>query len=360
MTRKIYFPIIAIALLFSSMGYAQKTTKKGVVNNEDVALQIITKQSVEAQLSFIASDALQGRQAGKQGGRVASEYIKSVLQDLGIKPFYDSYFQPFEAYSPARERNVDFEVIPDSIAKYKKERFYRQLNLRNVVGYIEGQKKDEYVVLGAHYDHIGIDELLVGDQIYNGADDNGASVVAVLQVAKAYAISGKKPLRSIIFAFWDGEEVNYLGSEYFIANFKQTTAIKAYINLDMIAQRDGYVPILYPEFNISKPTAENTAVGNQFHLLYTQELTETGEHVAQAIISHKLNIEPKQRVLEQASRGSDQLSFSLRKVPFLWFFTGLHPDYHTPIDDIDHIDLDKLTDITKAVYLSVEELAKSK
>ncbi|GHU83413.1 aminopeptidase [Bacteroidia bacterium] len=354
--KKIALVIIASLSVFAGV-YAQKTAKKIVVNSNETALKTITKSSIEAQLAFIASDALEGRQAGKQGGQVASEYIKSVLQDLGIKPFYSSYFQPFEAYAPARERGMDFEVIPDSIAKYKKERFYRRLNLRNVVGYIEGQKKEEYVVLGAHYDHVGVDETLVGDQIYNGADDNGASVVTVLQVAKAYAASGVKPLRSIIFAFWDGEEVNYLGSEYFVANFASTSAIKTYINLDMIAQRDGYVPVLYPKFAISTPTAENTAVGNQFHLLYSQELTAVGEQVAQAIAAHKLNIEPKQRVLEHGSRGSDQLSFSLRKVPFLWFFTGLHPDYHTPIDDIDHIDLDKLTDITKAVYLSVEQLA---
>ncbi|KAA6303936.1 hypothetical protein EZS27_044422, partial [termite gut metagenome] len=107
---------------------------------------------------------------------------------------------PFEAYSPIREKQVDFQVNLDSIAKYKQAPTYRRLNLRNVAGYSEGQRKDEYVVIGAHYDHVGVDELLVGDKIYNGADDNASSVAVVLQIANAYAASGEKPLRSIIFA----------------------------------------------------------------------------------------------------------------------------------------------------------------
>ncbi|KAA6306313.1 Aminopeptidase S, partial [termite gut metagenome] len=218
--------------------YAQKAENKNAVNK---GWEQISKERIESYLSFLASDALEGREAGKQGGLIAAEYIKAILKELGVKPFYDTYFQPFEAYSPIRERQVDFQVNPDSIANYKQAPAYRRLNLRNVVGYIEGQRKDEYVVIGAHYDHVGVDELLVGDQIYNGADDNASSVAVVLQIAKAYIASGEQPLYSIIFAFWDGEEVNYLGSEYFVANFTQISNIKAYINLDMVG-REGLLP----------------------------------------------------------------------------------------------------------------------
>jgi hypothetical protein len=236
-------------------------------------LESIRKQTIEAHLSFLACDALEGREAGKRGGRIAAEYIQAELKELGIKPFFDTHLQAFEAYSPAREKHIDFQVNPDSIARYKQLPAYRRLSLQNVVGYIKGERKDEYVVVGAHYDHVGIDDLLVGDQIYNGADDNAASVAALLQVVRAFAASGEKPLRNVIFAFWDGEEVNYLGSEYFVENFENTAAIKAYINLDMIS-REGLMPILYPEFVIPEATEENTATGNQFHLLYTEELTQ--------------------------------------------------------------------------------------
>jgi hypothetical protein len=322
----------------------------------DAGLEFIRRQTIETHLSFLASDALEGREAGRQGGRIAAEYIQAELKRLGIKPFYDTYLQPFDAYSPAREKNVDFQVSPDSIAKYRQLPAYRKLSLQNVSGYIEGKRKDEYVVIGAHYDHLGVDDLLVGDRVYNGADDNAASVAALLQIAEAFVASGGKPSRSIIFAFWDGEEVNYLGSEYFVENFDNISAIKANINLDMIS-RDGLMPILYPEFEIPEATAENTAVGNQFHLLCTEELVQAGKRLQEEIRRIEPGIEPKPSVIAHRSRGSDYLAFSLRGIPVLWFFTGLHPDYHTPDDETDRVDWDKLTGITKAAYLSLKQLA---
>lgn len=350
---KLYLTMGSLFICASVMS-APKTAPKPA----NKALETISQQSIEAQLTFLSSDALQGRQAGKQGGKVAAEYIKSVLRDVGVKPFFADYWQALEAYSPARgKRGGGFQVHPDSIAKYKQGAAYRRLSLQNVVGYIEGKKTNEYIVIGAHYDHIGVDELLVGDQIYNGADDNGAAVIAVLQVAKAFAASGIQPERSIIFAFWDGEEIGYLGSEYFVLNFPQLAQIKTYINLDMVGREEGYKPIFYPKFNAAGATVENTAAGKHFHLLYTKELTEASGQLAKNIQLQKLNVEPKQDTLNHESRGSDQFTFSRRGIPVQWFFTGLHPDYHTPDDEIDRINLNKLTDLTKAVYLSVEQLA---
>jgi Zn-dependent M28 family amino/carboxypeptidase len=322
----------------------------------DAGLNIISRQTIEAHLSFLASDALEGREAGKNGSRVAAEYIKAVLSEYGVKPFYDTYFQPFEAYSPAREKGIDFQVHPDSITKYTQLPAYRKLSLQNVIGYIEGEQKDAYVIIGAHYDHLGVDDLLVGDKIYNGADDNAASVAALLQIAKSFAASGKKPLRSILFAFWDGEEINYLGSEYFVENVGNHSRIKAYINLDMIS-REGLLPTLYPVFEIPEATDENTASGNQFHLVYTGELEALSKEINKGIIENKWDITPKPAVIAHGARGSDYLAFSLRHIPVLWFFTGLHPDYHTPGDETGTVDLDKLFDITKAVYLSLNLLA---
>jgi Zn-dependent M28 family amino/carboxypeptidase len=338
------FVFALLTLLFSLALYAGE--KEGVIR----------RQTIEAHLSFLAADALEGRQAGKPGGRVAAEYIKAVLKELGVKPFYDAYFQPFDAFSPAREKEIAFQVHPDSVAKYKQLPAYRKLSLQNVLGYIEGERKNEYIVIGAHYDHLGVDEQLVGDPIYNGADDNAASVAALLQIAKAFAQEGEKPQRSILFAFWDGEEVNYLGSEYFVANFGNPSAIKANINLDMIS-REGLLPILYPKFKIPEADSRNTALAQEFHLVYTAELAATAERLQQAIRSGKRMVEPKPSVMIPGSTGSDYLAFSLRKIPVLWFFTGLHPDYHTPADEVDRIDMDKLVDMTKVIYLGLDYLA---
>ena len=329
------------------------------VSRIDDGLKSIRPQTIAAHLSFLASDALEGREAGRRGGRVAAEYIKAVLTEYGLKPFYGDYFQPFEAFAPAREKGGEFQVHPDSIAQYRRLRAYRRLKLQNVVGVIEGERKEEYIVIGAHYDHLGVDDLLVDDQVYNGADDNASSVAALLQVAKAFVASGKKPLRSIIFGFWDGEEVNYLGSEYFVGHFGDTRAIKANVNLDMIS-REGLLPVLYPEFKIPEATSENTATGREFHLLYTEELTTTGEQTLRHIREHTLDIVPKLAVMDARSRGSDYLAFSTRGVPILWFFTGLHPDYHTPDDEVERIDLAKLTEITKVVYLQSHYIANQR
>jgi hypothetical protein len=325
----------------------------------DRGLEVINERTVEAHLSFLASDVLEGREAGTRGGRTAAEYIRAVLKELGVAPFYADYLQEFEALGPVREKGGDFEVHPDSVAAYRLAASYRRLALQNVIGYVEGERKDEFTVIGAHYDHLGIDPLLVGDQIYNGADDNAAGVASLLQVAKAVQASGQKPLRSLIFAFWDGEEVNYLGSEYFVLNFGETGRIKAYINLDMIS-REGLLPTLYPQFAIPASTAENTAVGRQFHLAYTADYSPAAEALLHGIAERGLRIEPKPAVIEHGSRGSDYLAFSLRNVPVLWFFTGLHPDYHTPGDEVSGVDLDKLVEITKAVYLSLQSASPNR
>jgi Zn-dependent M28 family amino/carboxypeptidase len=348
-----YSSLLIFFCLCYSSAFAQKPAKQPVQN---AGLNLINSQTIAAHLSFLASDALEGRAAGKSGGRVAAEYIKAVLTEYGVKPFYDTYFQQFEAYSPAREKGIDFHVHPDSIAKYKRLRAYRKLSLQNVIGYIEGKQKDEYVIIGAHYDHLGVDDLLVGDKIYNGADDNAASVAALLQIAKSFASGGEKPVKSIVFTFWDGEEINYLGSEYFVENFSDQSQIKAYINLDMIS-REGLLPTLYPAFKIPEATDKNTASGNQFHLVYTGELEYLSKKIEREIADNRLNITPKSALIEHGSRGSDYLAFSLRNIPILWFFTGLHSDYHTPGDEIGTVDFEKLTGITKAVYLSIKQLA---
>jgi Zn-dependent M28 family amino/carboxypeptidase len=317
----------------------------------------LRRQTLGAHLSFLAADALEGRQAGKPGARIAAEYIRAVLRASDVKPFFDDeYLQPFEAFSPAREANADFQVHPDSTGKYKQLPAFRRLNLRNVVGVIEGQRRDEFVVIGAHYDHVGTDEFLVGDAIYNGADDNAASVAALLHIAGVFARKEQQPLRTILFAFWDGEEVNYLGSEYFVQHFDRPDRIRAYINLDMIS-RQGLLPILYPQFEIPVPTPRNTAVQGQFHLVYTGELEDTGQRLQQAIRSNQLPVEPKPSLMTHGSRGSDYLAFSLRRIPILWFFTGLHPDYHTPADEAERIDTAQLLHITKAIYLAIHDLA---
>lgn len=323
-------------LLFISISlFSQSTKEKGFAT--------INKESAKAYIGFLASDAVEGREAGRHGGRVAGEYVKSILQDMGLKPLNeDSYFQPFEAYSPERQKRVRFSVHPDSIQKYSQLPAHRKLELRNVLGYIEGKNKNEYVVMGAHYDHLGMDEVLDGDKIYNGADDNASGVSAVLQIAKAFLASGEKPERTIIFALWDGEELGLLGSEYFMQICPFASDIKGYVNFDMIGRNNDEQKPKYVVY------------------FYTEAHPQFGEWLKSDIKTYGLGLEPNYRPWDKPIGGSDNASFAKRDVPVIWYHTDGHPDYHQPSDHADKINWDKLVEITKAAYLNLWNLANLK
>ena len=330
--KKTIFPF----LLFISISlFSQSTKEKGFAT--------INKESAKAYIGFLASDAVEGREAGRHGGRVAGEYVKSVLQDMGLKPLNEiSYFQPFEAYSPERQKRVRFSVHPDSIQKYSQLPAHRKLELRNVLGYIEGKNKNEYVVMGAHYDHLGMDEVLDGDKIYNGADDNASGVSAVLQIAKAFLASGEKPERTIIFALWDGEELGLLGSEYFMQTCPFASDIKGYVNFDMIGRNNDEQKPKYVVY------------------FYTEAHPQFGEWLKSDIKTYGLGLEPNYRPWDKPIGGSDNASFAKRDVPVIWYHTDGHPDYHQPSDHADKINWDKLVEITKAAYLNLWNLANLK
>ena len=227
MKRILFYTILLVSTLTMS---AQKAHIKGL-NSINIA-------SAKAHIEFLAHDELEGREAGFRGGRVAREYIISRLRELEISPFFgDTYVQPFEAYKVDHQRKGRFQVHPDSIALLKQDT-HQALKMNNVVGFIPGKKSDEYVIVGAHYDHLGLDPYLAGDQIYNGADDNASGVSAVLQIAKAFVLSGQQPERNVVFAFWDGEEKGLLGSKYFVQESTILDQIKGYLNFDMIGRNN--------------------------------------------------------------------------------------------------------------------------
>ena len=170
-------------MLFPLAVFSQKHIERGycTILSSDARLFVET----------LASDSLQGRCAGESGGRMAAEYIISLLSERGISPLDGGgYMQPFVA---------------------------GDCGMNNILAVIPG-KSDEYVIVGAHYDHVGFGAAVDGDSCYNGADDNASGVSAVLQIARAVKKMRKTPERSIIFAFWDGEEKGLLGSHHFVEN----------------------------------------------------------------------------------------------------------------------------------------------
>lgn len=227
--------LLAIALFaLCTTGLNAASPKK--VAPEKKGVETINRATAEAHIGFLACDELEGREAGWKGGRIAGNYIISCLKQMGIKPLDGDYIQPFDVYHAERQvKGKRWQVHPDSIAELKKV-VHQKLALRNILGKIEGKNPNEIVIIGAHYDHIGYDPMLEGDQIYNGADDNASGVQAVLQVARAFLATGEQPERTVIFAFWDGEEKGLLGSRYFAMNYPDIKKVKGYLNYDKIGR----------------------------------------------------------------------------------------------------------------------------
>ncbi|MCA4529102.1 M20/M25/M40 family metallo-hydrolase [Bacteroides xylanisolvens] len=325
--------LLLALLLVGNITFAQSPIER--------ALNTINRSSAEATINFLASDELQGREAGFHGSRVTSEYIVSLLQWMGVSPLADSYFQPFDAYRKERQKKGRLEVHPDSIAKLKQE-VHQKLTMRNVLGMIPGKNTKEYVIVGAHFDHLGIDPVLDGDQIYNGADDNASGVSAVLQIARAFLASGQQPERNVIVAFWDGEEKGLLGSKYFVQTCPFLSQIKGYLNFDMIGRNN-------------KPQQPKQVV-----YFYTAVHPVFGDWLKEDIRKYGLQLEPDYRAWENPIGGSDNGSFAKVGIPIIWYHTDGHPDYHQPSDHADRLNWDKVVEITKASFLNMWKMANEK
>ncbi len=311
-----------LSVLLCSAVFAQSNVEQG--------LNTITKQSAEAHIAFLADDLLEGRGFGTRGAAISREYIISQLKQYGISPYKEAYKQHFQL---AKSGNTVWFVEDVLDAK-------KTFDLYNVLGYIEGEIKDQYVIIGAHYDHLGIKNNVTGkDKIFNGADDNASGVSAVLQIARAYKENGVKPKYSVIFAFWDAEEVGVRGSEYFVRNFGDLKNIKMYMNFDMIGRNT----------NEEKP--------NLVAFFYT--LDSYKQIMQQNITQYNLQLEPIYNVADNKLGGSDNRSFGRRDVPIMWYHTDGHSDYHKVTDVVEKLNWSKLVDITKSAYLNSWSVANN-
>lgn len=194
--------------------------------------------------------------------------------------------------------------------------------IQNVLGFIPGKDTTKTIIVGAHYDHLGIKN----DSIYNGADDNASGTSGMLALAKNWSESKIQPKYNILFASWTAEEMGLLGSEYFAQNLKNQKILLC-INMDMIsrsASEDKTHRILSigtqkeTEYLKKIASESNAKLQNPF----TLDLWETNGH-----------------------SGSDYASFTAKGIPIMTFFSGFHEDYHTPRDKASKVDLDKIQDV---------------
>lgn len=247
----------------------------------------ITASELQSHVDVLADDSFEGRAAGSRGGRAAGMYLFKELERRGLRGAGDNggFFQSFGN------------------------------GLRNVLGLLEGsdpELKEQVIVLGAHYDHVGYGSRRNSygpfGYVHNGADDNASGTAGLIETLDAFLEMEVRPRRSVLFAFWDGEENGLLGSRYFTANpTVELNNIAFMVNLDMIGRlRDRQLHVY----------GSRTAAGLR---RFVSELNDESN------LRLDFNWELKDN--------SDHHSFIARGIPALMFHTGLHDDYHRPSDD---------------------------
>lgn len=216
----------------------------------------------------------------------------------------------------------------------------------NIVGYFEGSDsllKNECVIYTAHYDHVGVDAA--GD-VFNGANDNASGSVGLLQVAKAFSVLDKKPARSIVFLWTTGEEEGLYGSNYYTANplFPLDKTV-ADINFDMIGRSRMAA-------DTGKVRGEKLDVTgpDSIRLVSARDSREFINIVTDAGKENKLYVIDDGKGLHFS--GSDHYPFTVKGIPSVFFFTGLHRDYHKETDDYQFIDFGKILKVSRTGFLT--------
>lgn len=229
------------------------------------------------------------------------------------------------------------------------EKQTNSLQSSNVIGLVEGSdKKDEYVFLTAHYDHLGKRDT----SIYYGADDDGSGTVSVIEMAEAFAkakAAGKGPRRTVVFMTVSGEEKGLLGSEYYsehpVFPLEKTSVD---LNTDMIG-RVGF------EYLKSKDSA------NYLYIIGDDKLSSDLAPIADKVNKQfNFKLDRKYNDLEDPNRfyfRSDHYNFAKKGVPVLFYFNGVHKDYHKPTDTVDKINFNIMEKRVRYIFLTAWEIA---
>ncbi|HEX8098315.1 MAG TPA: M20/M25/M40 family metallo-hydrolase [Pyrinomonadaceae bacterium] len=250
--------------------------------------------------------------------------------------------QPVPAFEFGPEKKVTFTVA------VKPEQTFTQ----NVVAIWEGADpvlKNEYVATGAHYDHVGVGTPASnGDSIYNGADDDGSGTTAVLAMAEALSHAKERPRRSVLFVWHCGEEKGLWGSKYFTENpTVPLDRVVAQLNIDMIgrSKKDGDTNPANRE--LSGPN-EIYVIGSK---MMSTDLGELSDRVNRTFLNLAYNFrydDPKDP--NRFFFRSDHFNYARKGVPIVFFFDGVHEDYHRPGDEPQKIDYVKMEKVTRTVY----------
>lgn len=278
----------------------------------------ITSSEVEAAVTYLASDERQGRNTGSPGIAAAADYIANKFKAYGVKPYFESYRDNFEVNG---------------------------LDAFNVVGFIEGtdpKLKDEVIIIGAHYDHIGQGNTIEGDSIANGANDNAAGTSTVLAMAKYFGAK-KNNKRSLVFALFSAEEMGLRGSKH-LAEVLKANNLNLYtmVNFEMIG-----VPMKTDSYSA---------------YLTGYEMSNMAEKMNDYIGSKVIGFLPTAKKYGLFRRSDNYPFFNEFKVPCqtisTFDFTN-YSYYHHVNDESEQMDYNHMAKLINAVIPAIEKMSNT-
>ena len=288
--------------------------------------------------------------------RLESSAMKLELNDEGMFVIYISKQMADDILKKSTIENLQQKISttqqPFNISVKTKfainiKNEVQQVSSENVLGYVEGSDlKDQLVIVTAHYDHLGKN----GNVIYNGADDDGSGTVAIIELAKTFEKAKKEgfgPRRSMLFMTVAGEEKGLLGSAYYVKNSVyplENTVCD--LNIDMIGRVD--------------PKHENNP--DYIYLIGSDKLSSQLHNISENANKTYSNLELDYTYNDENDKNrfyyrSDHYNFAKNGIPVIFYFNGVHADYHKPTDKVEKINFDKMEKISRLVFFTAWELA---
>lgn len=306
---------------------------------QEVEQAAASEAQVLASLGALAHDSMMGRRTGTEGAARAARFIAAQMQAIGLTPAGDSGFIQRVPLARTTRNNRPALALLTGAGAHDTIPAEQRVTDANVVGLIRGSDPElngEAVLVGAHFDHIGIVTPVAGDSIANGADDDASGVVAVLEIARALA-RGPAPRRTVIFAAFTGEEMGGLGSRHYMAN--PPVALErtiAQLQIEMIGRPDSLVG------------------GHGRAWLTGYERSTMGPSLAAAGLAVHADPRPDQSFFTR----SDNIRFARAGIPAHTLSSfNLHRDYHRPSDEVAAIDIPHMTAVIDIAIRAVRLLA---
>lgn len=322
--------------------------KINVAKDKGVGAMLVIKNNFDISLTmlshFINSPSVELKNQPKEQGRkrlhaffISPEMTEKIIKQKEINKIKSKIASTGKTVTKVLSAAIEISMSRTST----------ELSSENVIAFIEGtDKKEEVLVLTAHYDHLGKE----GTEVYNGADDDGSGTVALIEIAEAFCEAvknGKRPRRSILIMPVSGEEKGLLGSFYYSENpvFPIEHTI-ANLNIDMIGRSD-------------------TAHKNNPEYVYiigSDMLSNDLHHISEEVNKNysDVKLDYTYNSVDDPNRyyyRSDHYNFAKKNIPVIFYFTGVHEDYHKPTDEVSKIDFEKMEKITRMIFLTAWELA---